>query len=59
VLSDIRFALRGFAKHVGFTIPAVLSLAIGIGANISVYSVASAVLLHPLPYRDAERLVIR
>jgi predicted permease len=56
--TDLRYALRSFAKNPAFTAAAVLSLAIGIGANTSVFSVASALLLHPLPYKDAERLVI-
>ena len=56
--SDLRYALRSFAKNPAFTTAAVLSLAIGIGANTSVFSVASALLLHPLPYQDADRLVI-
>src|SRR5258708_12998060 len=55
---DLRYALRAFALHPGFTVAAVLSLAIGIGANTAIFSVASALLLHPLPYRDANRLVI-
>jgi predicted permease len=56
--SDLRYALRSLAKNPAFTAAAVLSLAIGIGANTSVFSVASALLLHPLPYKDADRLVI-
>src|SRR5258708_32491430 len=55
---DLRYALRAFALHPGFTVAAVLSLAIGIGANTAIFSITSALLLHPLPYKDADRLVI-
>ncbi len=55
---NIRFALRAFVRNPGFTLAAVLSLAIGIGANSSIFSVANALLLRPLPYKDASRLVI-
>jgi predicted permease len=58
LVQDLRYALRAFSRNPGFTATAVLSLAIGIGANTSIFSVASALLLHPLPYRDAYRLVI-
>jgi predicted permease len=58
LVRDIRFALRSFAKNPSFALAAVLSLAIGIGANTSIFSVANALLFHPLPYTDSERLVI-
>jgi len=56
--TDIRDALRGFARNPGFLAAAVLSLAFGVGANTAIFSVASALLLRPLPYPDADRLVI-
>ncbi|HKD81364.1 MAG TPA: ABC transporter permease [Candidatus Angelobacter sp.] len=55
---DLRFALRAFFKTPGFTAAAILSLAIGIGANTAIFSIISALLLRPLPYQDAGRLVI-
>ena len=55
---DLRYALRAFTSTPGFTVAAVLSLALGVGANTAIFSVASALLLHPLPYQDAGRLVI-
>ncbi|HLK68910.1 MAG TPA: ABC transporter permease [Bryobacteraceae bacterium] len=55
---DLRYALRTFARNPGFTLAALLSLAIGIGANTSIFSVAHALFLRPLPFPDAERLVI-
>jgi predicted permease len=58
LLQDIRFAIRGFALNPGFTAAALLSIAIGVGANSSIFSVASALLLRPLPYSDADRLAI-
>ncbi|HKA19985.1 MAG TPA: ABC transporter permease [Blastocatellia bacterium] len=55
---DLSYGARNLLKHPGFTAVAVLSLAIGIGANTAIFSVTNALLLRPLPYKDAERLVI-
>jgi predicted permease len=58
LIRDFYYAFRSFAKNPGFTAAAILSLAIGIGANTSIFSLVSALLLHPLPYKDASRMVI-
>lgn len=58
ILADFRFALRQLVKSPGFATTAVLTIVLGIGANIAVFSVVDAVLVKPLPYRNADRLVM-
>jgi predicted permease len=55
---DLRIAIRSLSKNPGFTLAAILTLALGIGANTAIFSVIYAVLLKPLPYRDADRIFV-
>src|SRR5215467_4150448 len=57
MLQDLRFACRQMLKNPGFSLVAILTLALAVGANTAIFSAIDALILHPLPYRNPEQLV--
>ena len=58
IVQDLKFAARSFVRQPGFTVAAVLTIALGIGANVTIFSVVDGALLRPLPYPHPDRLVM-
>src|SRR5260370_28282168 len=57
LVADLRYGLRILVRNPGFTLAAIVVLALGIGANTAIFSVVNGVLLRPLPYQDASRIM--
>src|SRR5450432_4467575 len=57
LMQDLRYGVRMLIKNPGFSLVAIITLALGIGGNTSIFTITSALLLKPLPYQDPQRLV--